>query len=107
MRHRLTRHSSCVFAAVIAAAVFMGACRPERTDIVATTSEDVGQYYVHSTASEGQLVGEVCIDQRQHADEIVTRIVEQLKNHSYQRITLDLFSGPDALARYVWTPTEG
>lgn len=87
--------------------VLLAACHPPRTDIVNTTSEDVGQFYVRSTDSGGQLVGEVCIERRQHADEIVARIIEQLKNHSYQTITLELFSGGDALGRYVWTPTSG
>lgn len=84
--------------------IAIAGCGTPRTDIVATTTEDVGEFHVQSSDSGGQLVGQVCIEKRQHADEIVGRIIQQLANHHYRSITLDVFSKEQPLGRYVWTP---
>jgi hypothetical protein len=99
---RLCSHVAA--AALLAAALPLVACGKPRTDIVATVTEDVGTFYVRSSDSGGRFVGQVCVDQKRHADEIVTRILQQLANHNYQTITLDVYSGGATLGRYVWTP---
>lgn len=80
------------------------ACRRPFTDIVATTTEDVGNYRLSSTVVDNALVGRVCIEDPAHAEEIARRLVEQLKNQNYRQMTFDLYAADRAIREYVWTP---
>jgi dienelactone hydrolase len=80
------------------------ACGTPGTDIVATTTEDVGDFHVRSSDSNGAVTGDVCIEKAAHADEIVRRILQQLANHSYRAVTLNVYSRDRAIASYHSTP---
>src|SRR3954468_18795652 len=81
----------------------LAGCRRPRTDIVATTTEDVGHFEVQSRVTNAGLTGRVCVEKPASTDEVVGRIVQQLANHNYSTISLDVYSPERPVARYVWT----
>ena len=86
---RMTSLAICVLAVSL---VFAACGRPD-TDIVATTTEDVGWYGLTSTVVDNELTGRVCVAQPKNADVIAYRIRQQLANHEFRTVTLDLYSG--------------
>jgi len=78
---------------VCAMTAAMASCGRPHTDIVATTTEDVGYYQVVKASSDRSLTATVCVAEPSHADTIAQRIVQQLANHNFESITLDLL-GP-------------
>jgi hypothetical protein len=105
---RMTSLAICVLAVSL---VFAACGRPD-TDIVATTTEDVGWYGLTSTVVDNELTGRVCVAQPKNADVIAYRIRQQLANHEFRTVTLDLYASAGsadsgaAIGRYVWTGAE-
>lgn len=86
-------------------------CFTPFTDIVATNTEEVGDYQVIGTAASDGFTATVCADEPQRAAAIARRIVFQLHNHDYGSIDLDIVhagAGQNAAATHVaWTPDGG
>jgi len=91
---------------LIAAAALLtaSACTPPQTDIVATTTEDVGDYRLIQTVEGRRLLGRVCVANPTHADEIARRIVQQVASMHYEQVQLELYAQSAPLRLYVWTP---
>ena len=92
--------------AVAAAAMFVligsTSCSRPFTDIVATNTEAVGPYRVVASADDGRLSGRLCVADPSSADEIARRVFEQVKNHHYATIVLDVYARNGPVAQYVW-----
>jgi hypothetical protein len=92
------------------AIVAMSCARP-LTDIVATDTEDVGDYQITPSAAGDTLTAMVCIVNRSKADAIAERVIHELLNHGFHAIALDIFAPlPDGRAertRVRWTPYDG
>jgi len=90
--------------------VAAGCSRP-LTDIVATNTEDVGDFDVVRRTMGEEFAGQVCVARGADPGTIAARIVMQLQQHNFAAITLDLFprsaAGPIDVARIVWTPKGG
>jgi len=86
-------------------------CSPPLTDIVATNTEDVGDFDVVRRTMGEEFAGQVCVARGADPGTVATRIVMQLQQHNYDAITLDVFpraaAGPIDVARIVWTPKGG
>jgi hypothetical protein len=98
----------------LAAGVVMisaASCAQPQTDIVAITTEDVGPYEVVNVTTGKSLTATVCVADPAHADTVARRIVQQLGNHSFESIALDLVgpsrSGQAEVEHFVWTPRDG
>ena len=76
------------------------------TDIVATNTEDTGDHEIRSTTiSDNGLAADVCIANPHRAAEVAHRIVRQLLNHGYQRVTINMASPAGSAGRFVWSET--
>lgn len=96
------RTSCWLLATIVAVAAGSAACERPKTDILNTTSEDIGNYSVAPTnSSDGQFSAHVCVDRAGSTDEIVRRITQQLANHEYRTITLDVYTREQPVGRYV------
>lgn len=88
----------------VATAALVG-CAPPDTDIVATNTEQVGDYSVGGARAGDTLHANVCIGVPGHANDIANRVLQQLMSRGYRTITLDLYAPPQRpLQRVVWTP---
>jgi len=100
---RIPQLPACwLLASMVAVAAGSAACERPKTDILNTTSEDIGNYTVAPTSSsDGQFSAHVCVDRAGSTDEIVRRITQQLANHEYSTITLDVYTREQPVGRYV------
>jgi hypothetical protein len=89
--------------ALLPCVLVAAACSFPTNDIVSTTTEDVGPYKVISAAADDSLTARVCVASPNHADQVVQKIVQQLKSHEYAMVTLDVYAARGPIARYVWT----
>jgi hypothetical protein len=85
----------------IAAACVAAACEAPETDIVATSTEAVGNFSLSGAVQGNAYEGRVCVDEPGHADEIARRIVQQLANHQFSTVTLDVYSPDGPVARFA------
>ena len=93
-----------VACALFAAAALSAACGRPETDIVATSTEDVGDYNVVGAARERDgLRATVCVANPAHADAVADRVLRQLYSHGLPAVTLDVYGGQRAIARVVLT----
>jgi hypothetical protein len=94
-----------------AAAAVAPACSPPLTDITATNTERVGRYEVRGHVVDNDYRATVCVDPGGDREEISVRIVQQLLNHHFRTVTLEMFtasSGTSAdVMRVTWTPQTG
>ena len=88
------------------------ACSTPQTDIVATSAERIGEYYVaQAQAADGRLSLQVCTTRGANIDRIAGRIVQQLLNQGYAGVTLELgppgSGGEAAVTRVIWSRDHG
>ena len=93
----------------LAAAV---ACSSPPTDIVATSTEAIGEYHVTEAHRNERLVMRACVADGADTDQIAARIVQQLVNHGYSGIELELIGraaegGGAAVTKVTWSRTQG
>ena len=101
----MKRVAATVTTTLLFAGAMLAACGPPRTDIVATNIEHVGNFDLkNTTVADDGLRGAVCVADASDTDEIVGRVLQQLANHAYKNITLDVYAADRAIGRYVWTP---
>jgi hypothetical protein len=101
----MPRLPTTVTISLLCSAAMLAGCGPPRTDIVATNIEHVGNFDLkNTTVADDGLRGAVCVADASDSDEIVGRVVQQLANHAYKNITLDVYAADRAIGRYVWTP---
>ncbi len=105
-----SRSLSC--ALIAACVVSIDACSRPLTDIVATTSEDVGPWDVaNAQARDRTLTANVCMHRSGSADEISNRLLLQLINKGYDRIELAMFApaseGGAVRQQVSWTAQGG
>jgi hypothetical protein len=99
-------------ASALSVSLAAAGCGRPATDIVATTTEDVGPYEFTSSATDGELTGRACVAGSHSADVIADRIRDQVANHGFRSITIDVYSpgrrpqSSIALGRYVWAGAE-
>lgn len=103
------RFVRCVAAATLSSSL---ACSTPQTDIVATSTERIGEYYVaQAHAADGRISLQVCTTSGADIDRIAGRIVQQLLNQGYAGVTLEL--GPAAsggaaeVTRVNWSREHG
>jgi hypothetical protein len=94
---------TCATLLLVLGATLLPACGRPRTDIVAITTEDVGPFDMQAQMTDSGLAGHVCLEEPRSSGEVVARIVQQLANHNYPAITLDVYSPQRPVARYLWT----
>jgi hypothetical protein len=83
----------------------MFGCAPPDTDIVATNTEQVGDYYVVATHDGDTLHANVCIAVPRNASDVANRVLQQLMSRGYRTITLDMYAPTQRpVQRVVWTP---
>jgi hypothetical protein len=107
MKSRLLR---C--ALIAACVVSIDACSRPLTDIVATTSEDVGPWDVaNAQARDRTLTANVCMHRPGSADDISDRLLLQLINKGYDRIELAMYApaseGGAVRQQVSWTAQGG
>jgi hypothetical protein len=86
------------------------ACSPE-TDIVATNTEHVGPYELTppATPNATDFAGRACVADNDSAAAVADRVHQQLTNHSYRSVTIDVYSAGwsktpnEPLGRFVWS----
>ena len=105
----LMRLAPCVAAVALSS---MPACSAPQTDIVATSTERIGEYQVsEARRADGKLSLQVCTAPGANIDRIAARIVQQLLNQGYADVTLEL--GPPAsesqaeVTRVTWSRSQG
>ena len=87
---------------VVVFALAAPACTRPTTDIVATVTEDVGDFQLTRTElNANAFAGRLCVADPRHSDEIVARVIQQLTYQQFTRITLDVYSATRPVARYV------
>jgi hypothetical protein len=106
------RHPDVRFAAVLLGIAALVACSPPSTDIVATSTEAVGEYHVIEAQRGDRLVLRACVAEGADTDRIAARIVQQLVNHGYSGIELELVApAPQgdgvAVTRVSWNREQG
>jgi hypothetical protein len=97
---------------VVLAAATACACSPPTTDIVATNTEATGDYRVIDARRDGGLFLRACVVPGGDHDHIGARITQQLLNHAYPRVEIELLEpAADArsasVTRFTWTPGTG
>src|SRR3954469_16808765 len=97
---------ACLLVIVLLSVVWGGACGQPRTDIIATSTEDVGDFTTRLTLNGDTLSGSVCVANTRASDEIVRRLLQQLTNHDYVSITFDVYSVDGPVGRYVRTRSQ-
>jgi hypothetical protein len=80
----------------------LGACSRPLTDIVATDTEDVGDFSVSGTREGDALRATVCVANPGRADAVVDRVLQQLFSRGLHTIVLDLYSERRPIKRVVW-----
>lgn len=97
--------------AAVVLLVASAACGAPDTDIMATSSEDVGPWDVALAQVTGDaLAADVCISDADAADTVGHRLLLQLRNKGYQRITLTMYAGQAEVAdvrKVNWSRNEG
>ncbi len=97
----------------IAAATAAFGCTTPHTDIVATSTESTGAYHVIEARRGDRLFLRACLTKAAEADLIGARLVQQLVNHGYQGIDLELIesAGGDgrggAAVKMTWSRDSG
>ncbi len=79
------------------------------TDIRSINSEDISDYEVAARVSGDELDATVCAERMDDADQIASRIVQQLYSHGYRTIRFDFvpIAGSGRPVQRVWTPDRG
>jgi len=95
---------TAAYALLASAALWAGACGRPETDIVSTSTEDVGDYDVVGAARgrEGPRPT-VCVADPAHADAIADRVLRQLYSRGLSAVSLDVYSEDRAVTRVVLT----
>jgi len=93
-------------------AIAASACSPPLTDVIATSTEDVGPYDVVAIVDGDRgFTATVCMADASHASAVSERVIDQLIDHGYATITLHLVAmspnGPTAVKQVHWTPQDG
>jgi hypothetical protein len=100
----MTRNARPIDTAIILLAVSSSStgCNRPLTDIVATNTEDVGDYSVAAERRGDTLRARVCVANPARADAVAERILEQLYGKGLRTIVLDLYRDRSSIRRVVW-----
>lgn len=87
-------------------------CSPPLTDIMATSTEDVGDYEIVEQAStDDTLTATVCVARPPNAHTVAQRIIQQLLNHGFGTMKLDIVAqqpnGQSENTHVIWTAHNG
>jgi hypothetical protein len=93
-----TMSTACVLAVTLAAI----GCRQPATDIVAISTEDVGDYSMRASRDGGVLKAMVCVARPARAGMVADRILHQLYSRGLTRATLDIYSESGGVVRVDW-----
>ena len=95
----------------LSAVAAVASCSRPLTDIVATSTEDVGDYEVMNASGTDALTATVCVARAIHARPIAERIVQQWANHGFNAIALEMVGprpdGGIAVMHFTWRSGQG
>jgi hypothetical protein len=88
-------------------------CSTPPSDIVATSTESTGEYQVVDVRRSDRLFVRACIGENTDPERVGARLVQQLVDHGYAGIDLELIAPArgheprSVVTRITWSPTEG
>jgi hypothetical protein len=107
----MTRRTGRLLVGAGAVAAALVSCSRPLTDIVATSTEDVGDYEVIDTSGTDRLKATVCVAQTAHAETIGERLVRQWANHGIDEIALEIVGPPQDggadVVHFTWASADG
>jgi hypothetical protein len=98
------KHRAAGCAAVLATLLLMPACARPETDVVSTSTEDVGSYNVTAARDGDVLRASVCVADRSRAGLVADRVMRQLYSRGIRTIALDVYAERGGVARLTLTP---
>jgi hypothetical protein len=107
----MTRCTGRLLVGAGALAAALVSCSRPLTDIVATSTEDVGDYEVIDASGTDRLKATVCVAQTAHAEVIAERLVRQWANHGIDEIALEIVGPPQDggvdVVHFTWAAGDG